>query len=186
MNLSLLRILSDLKTENLADKSSAITDLALLLEMHSYELNYNQRISKYSSFLDQDLIEIILDKNEQYEIIESLKSLILCQDNLNASLIWAIGKSTPDLGLTALLEIINNSLNFSDDELYELLISLGNVLFDGGSFSLCEQIKQDISQSNLVLFLENSRPISDRTHTSLCGLLALLKESVGTNNLENY
>lgn len=179
MNSAVQKSLSLIESKDPKARSNAITDIALILEMHSWELNYDQRLSRYNSFLSDNLIKIILDKQDQKEIVVFLESLILKQDKLSSSLIWAIGKSTPDIGLILLLEIIEyQHLTFNGKELYQLLIALGNLLFFDSSGCLNEENKQIVSHSNLASFLEKvtlrnleNQQESNRLRQSAQGLL---------------
>jgi hypothetical protein len=185
MDHSLQEIISQVKPGNSEVRSGAITDLALLLEMQAYELSYDQRISRYSAFLGDSLVKLTLNKQDQRELVDFIKTLILNQDELNSSLIWAIGKCTPDVGLTPILEIVDHQpLNFDDKELYQLTIALGNLLFFNDSNSFEEEDKQMIARSNLISFLTNTASIasknyySDKTREAVEGLLVLVQDAV--------
>lgn len=184
MNSAVLEVMSRLKSGDTDTRSNAVTDLALLLEMHSWELDYEQRISRYETLLSGNLIGVNLNKQEQEEVIDFMKALVLNQDSLSSSLIWAIGKSTPSVGLGSTLEIIDHRFHrFSDEELYQLIIALGNFLCTDDTDLSGGQNRQAIFLSNLVPFLaevvsinSNEQDSSRRLKEAAQGLLDVISE----------
>lgn len=187
MNSTLQRVILVLKSRDVKARKGAITDLALLLEMHLWNLDYDDRVSGYKTLLDDDaLIGVFLTETEQQELVDFIKDLILGQDQLNSSLIWAIGKSKTNTGLIPILEIIGHpSLTFDDEESYQTLIVLGNFLFFNESNVFSEENRQVITQSNLLLFLEKvvstnleDGRVSNRLRETAQGLLDMTNEAI--------
>lgn len=172
MNIIIQDLIFKLNCKDSKVKSNTITDLALLLEIASAKLDTEHKICQYSTLLKNDLIMIDLTKDDEVIIVENLKALVLDQDEMTRSLIWAIGKSEPITGIKVLLEIIENShrIDFNDRELYQFSISLINYLPYEEDIS-DQNIKKLINSSNLGLWLEqvlrkSSSEISENIYTS--------------------
>lgn len=125
----LLLFLNSTDTE---EKRHTITDIGMLLEMSTRNFNGNQSESvkeEFKNYLDEELLSITLDIDEQGEIIDKLVERILAKDALCVSMLWAIGKAYPTVGLPRLVEVIEfNWKTFDDEMAYQSIIALENFL----------------------------------------------------------
>lgn len=126
-------LLSHLNSNNIEEKRYSIADIGMILEMTTHILNGNYSDSsneQYKNYLDEDLLSVGLNIDEQGEIIDKLVERILAKDTLSVSMLWAIGKAYPTVGLPGLIKAIEFNWKTFDDEMsYQLIISLENFLY---------------------------------------------------------
>lgn len=125
-------LLITLNSNDIQIRNKAITTIALLLEMNRYISNGNEDLlvmRGYSYYLDEDLLSLRLDTDEETFLVNELLRRVLSGDTCKSSLIWAIGKARPEVGLSRLIEIIKSHGNSFDDEMaYQTIISLENFM----------------------------------------------------------
>lgn len=159
MKEEIVDLLSYLDSKDFNDKNGTISDIAMLLEMSTYILNGGQiasRMNEFQCLLPEDLLSIRLSMDDQKEIVGALKERILSGDPQSPSMLWAIGKAYPEIGLTVLARILKNDPEMPDNEMsYQFLIALDNfIIFFAGKASFRPE-------KEFVRFLENKSQSKD-------------------------
>ena len=146
-------LLSCLDLEDFREKNAAVSDLAMLLEKNTYILSgghADSRLNEYGQFLPEELLTVTLSIEEQEEIVADLTQRIRSGGPLSSSMLWAIGKASPEVGLSALTEILKCDVVALDDKMsYQFLIALDNFVIsftEAGPLSL---------EKEFIRFLEN-------------------------------
>lgn len=161
MNHLINELFVNIKSDDEGVRSNAITDISFILEINSWQLPLDKRMSKYESLIKQELININLTKSEEAEIVEFLQREITDSNKSTSSLLFTIGKASSKTGLIPLLDIIQNSSSeFNTNESYQALVSLERLLFwdDNGidNYGLSDEEKRNIiSQTNPTPFIES-------------------------------
>ncbi len=161
MNHLINELFVNIKSDDEGVRSNAITDISFILEINSWQLPLDKRMSKYESLIKQELININLTKSEEAEIVEFLQREITDSNKSTSSLLFTIGKASSKTGLIPLLDIIQNySSEFNTNESYQALVSLERLLFwdDNGidNYGLSDEEKRNIiSQTNPTPFIES-------------------------------
>lgn len=150
-------LLSCLDSEDNKEKSMAIRDIAMVLEMNTYILsggNNASKLKEYEIYLYEEIASIRLDICEQKEIIDHLLNRIKAKDDMSSSMLWAIGKACKDASLPGLMEAIKCcSCDFDDEESYQAIIAIENLL---------DSVKEDLQRDEeIVRFLEGKAKSAD-------------------------
>ncbi len=161
MNHLINELFVNIKSDDERVRSNAITDISFILEINSWQLPLDKRMSRYESLIKQELININLTESEEAEIVEFLQREITDSNKSTSSLLFTIGKASSKTGLLPLLDIIQNySSEFNTNESYQALVSLERLLFwdDNGidNYGLSDEEKRNIiSQTNPTPFIES-------------------------------
>lgn len=161
MNHLINELFKKIKSDDEHIRSNAITDISLVLEMNSWQLPLEKRMSRYRILIKEELININLSQSEEAEIIEFLQKEIIDLNKSTYSLLFTIGKASSSTGLAPLLDIIKNySGGFNANESYQALVSLERLLFwdDNGinDYQLSDEKKRNLLyQSNPIPFIES-------------------------------
>lgn len=130
--------------------SDAVTALSCILEMHAWNLPKDDRMSRFSLLVPQEVIEADLDESEQLEVVKFLSNEIENGSELTAGLLFAMGQSSAKVGLLPLIHIIEQCLDkFNQNEVYQALVALERIMFFDESISL-EYLRQIIAGTNLL------------------------------------
>ena len=156
MNHLINELFVNIKSDDERVRSNAVTDISFILEINSWQLPLDERLSRYDSLIKQELITINLTESEEAEIVEFLKREITDSNRTKSSLLFTIGKSSSKIGLLALLDIIENySSEFNPNESYQALVSLERILF-WNNYGLSNQEKRNlITEINPTPFIES-------------------------------
>ncbi|MBD2593639.1 hypothetical protein H6G74_04755 [Nostoc spongiaeforme FACHB-130] len=161
MNHLINELFKKIKSDDERIRSNAITDISLVLEMNSWQLPLEKRMSRYRILIKEELININLSQSEEAEIIEFLQKEITEFNKSTYSLLFTIGQASSSTGLAPLLDIIKNySGGFNANESYQALVSLERLLFwdDNGinDYQLSDEKKRNlIYQSNPIPFIKS-------------------------------
>ncbi|MDZ7950345.1 hypothetical protein [Nostoc sp. DedQUE09] len=191
MNHLINELFVKIKSDDERVRSNAITDISFILEINSWQLPLEKRMSRYHGLIKQELININLADNEEAEIVEFLQREIIDSNKLKSSLLFTIGKASSKTGLILLLDIIQNySSEFNANESYQTLVSLERLLFWDYHGLSDEEKRNIVSQTNPTPFIEsklawalnnpNSPHSSELQHNAerlLGGLSQLLKKT---------
>ncbi|MDZ8032172.1 hypothetical protein [Nostoc sp. DedSLP04] len=191
MNHLINELFVKIKSDDERVRSNAITDISFILEINSWQLPLEKRMSRYHGLIKHELININLADNEEAEIVEFLQREIIYSNKLKSSLLFTIGKASSKTGLILLLDIIQNySSEFNANESYQTLVSLERLLFWDYHGLSDEEKRNIISQTNPTPFIEsklawalnnpNSPHSSELQHNAerlLGGLSQLLKKT---------
>ncbi|MEH1941879.1 MAG: hypothetical protein V7L01_16900 [Nostoc sp.] len=191
MNHLINELFVKIKSDDERVRSNAITDISFILEINSWQLPLEKRMSRYHGLIKQELININLADNEEAEIVEFLQREIIDSNKLKSSLLFTIGKASSKTGLILLLDIIQNySSEFNANESYQTLVSLERLLFWDYHGLSDEEKRNIIFQTNPTPFIEsklawalnnpNSPHSSELQHNAerlLGGLSQLLKKT---------
>jgi hypothetical protein len=138
------------KSQDKKVSSNAITDLSFILEIHAWNLPKEDRMSRYSLLVSQEVIEAELDESEQAEVVKFLSDEIENGSEFTAGLLFAMGQSSAKVGLLPLIHIIEQCLDkFNQNEVYQALVALERIMFFDESISL-EYLRQIIAGTNLL------------------------------------
>ena len=138
------------KSQDKKVSSNAITDLSFILEIHAWNLPKEDRMSRYSLLVSQEVIEAELDESEQAEVVKFLSDEIENGSELTAGLLFAMGQSSAKVGLLPLIHIIEQCLEkFNQNEVYQALVALERIMFFDESIPL-ESLRQIIAETNLL------------------------------------
>jgi hypothetical protein len=160
------RPIKKLLAETLAKLSSPIGDvrghavfqLAMLLEKSSRP---SDEEGFYESVLPPELLAIELSEREQEEILAEMAKESYPAD-VTSSFLWAVGKSSPRVGLPVLLRFLGEHSDLGEDAnaSYQAVIALDNCLdHDKSEWAPLAEAK---SETSVVLgFLQNGSASSD-------------------------
>jgi hypothetical protein len=157
-------------------QNEALADIALILERSWLRTSVSDTC--YAALLPPALLAIRLEENDQREVVEHL-SRLATSDRAHPSIFWAIGKSTPKLGIGPLLMLLQtHSDKFDEETTYQALIALENFLVtDKGVLPaevVAESVRNDPTQFlNEQVKSDNSR-IAIRAQRVLRSLRAKL------------
>lgn len=173
MNHLIYELFEKTKSEEEKVSSNAVTDLCCILEMKSWHMSKDTRISRFGGLVSQAVIDIEIDEDDEVEIVKKLHNEIVSGNKLTYSMLFALGKASCKVGLKPLIDIIEQHLDrFNENEVYQALISLERLLFFNESLSLKEE-RDIIAKTNLLSLISMKillfQPIShsDLTSTSL-------------------
>lgn len=123
-------IVNELFIQIQSNEASAVTEISFVLEMHAWGLSNNARVSRYESLVRRELIDFNLGRSSIMEIVDFLKNEIQSKNPLTYGLLFAIGKTSCDIGILPLLDIFESRLiDFNENELYQALVSLESLIF---------------------------------------------------------
>lgn len=126
----LVETLDLLDSEDETVQGEAILQLAMLLEKsnHVRDESGNVHWEDKGEILSPNLRDIYLDNGEQRVIVSRLTTLINSSKR-NPSMLWALGKASPAIGIEPLLEILKkHSEEFDEDTAYQAILALGRFL----------------------------------------------------------
>src|SRR4051794_12169696 len=106
-------------------EDEAILRIALMLEINRdvHQLSADDRRS-YEEIIPPDLVWLSLDPKEEEELVQGLAAVFVAK-NRNPSILWALGKATPGVGLRALLEVLEVVGNgLGNEERWQALVAL--------------------------------------------------------------
>ncbi len=147
MNAKIAELMEQIQSCDEISRRNAITDIGLILEMHSWKLSRNERFDNYEDLLSSDLIELSLNEADIFEITTCLQEKIEEKNKDSGSLVSAIGYASARSGLLPLVKSLKSSIrNFDLDNFNQALISLERILFFEDSLSHSE--KKDIILNN--------------------------------------
>lgn len=188
MNHLIHELFVKIKSDDKHIRGNAITDISFVLEMNSWQLPLEERMSKYDIYIEQELININLSQSEEAEIVEFLQREIINLNKSTSSLLFTIGKASSKTALIPLLDIIQNySCDFDENDFYQALVSLERLLF-WDDYGLSDEEKRNIiSQTNPTPIIEGklaldnpslpySSGLRDTAERLLDGLSQLLKK----------
>lgn len=180
MNHLVYELFKKAKSEDEEVSSNAVTDLSFILEMNSWRLSKDQRMSRYGVLVSQDVIEIEIDEHDEAEIVEFLHDQIEKGHKFTSGMLFAIGQATCKVGLRPLIYLLEQHLDrFNENEFYQALVSLERLLFFKDTLSL-EEEREILAKTNLLLLISKKilsfQPISrcDLESTSLRLLASLI------------
>ena len=138
------------KSQDKKISSNAVTALSFILEIHAWNIPKEDRMSRYSLFVPQEVVEAELDESEQAEVVKFLSDEIENGSELTAGLLFAMGQSPAKVGLLPLIHIIEQCLDkFNQNEVYQALIALERIMFFDESIPL-EDLRRIIAGTNLL------------------------------------
>jgi hypothetical protein len=138
------------KSQDKKISSNAVTALSFILEIHAWNIPKEDRMSRYSLFVPQEVVEAELDESEQAEVVKFLSDEIENGSELTAGLLFAMGQSSAKVGLLPLIHIIEQCLEkFNQNEVYQALVALERIMFFDESIPL-ESLRQIIAETNLL------------------------------------
>ncbi|MBH8566282.1 hypothetical protein I8748_29695 [Nostoc sp. CENA67] len=73
MNHLINELLKNIKSDDEHIRSNAITDISLILEMNSWQLPLEKRMSRYRILIKEELININLSQSEEAKIVEFIQ-----------------------------------------------------------------------------------------------------------------
>lgn len=182
MNNLIYQIFEKTKSEDEKVSSNAVTDLCCILEMNTWHMSKDTKISRFGGLVSQAVIDIEIDEHDEVEIVKHLHTEIVNGNKFTSSMLFALGQASCKVGLRPLIDIIKQHLDFNENEFYHALISLERLLFWNESLSY-EEKREIIARTNLMSIISRRiwlfQPIShsDLTGTSLrllCSLILLL------------
>jgi hypothetical protein len=158
MNKILEQLLEKIESQEDEIYFESIFQIAMLLEKSNVITN-----ETYVSFLPPELLSITLNDTEQQEIVRRLSS-VASNNSVNGLLFWALGKANPKIGISPLLNLIQQfSSSFDEEITYQAIIALDNFLIIDESGNLVSEIVQNLKESdprpflNRVVNLNNPR-----------------------------
>jgi hypothetical protein len=138
------------KSQDKKISSNAVTALSFILEIHAWNIPKEDRMSRYSLFVPQEVVEAELDESEQAEVVKFLSDEIENGSELTAGLLFAMGQSSAKVGLLPLIHIIEQCLDkFNQNEVYQALVALERIMFFDESIPL-ESLRQILAETNLL------------------------------------
>ena len=138
------------KSQDKKISSNAVTALSFILEIHAWNIPKEDRMSRYSLFVPQEVVEAELDESEQAEVVKFISDEIENGSELTAGLLFAMGQSSAKVGLLPLIHIIEQCLEkFNQKEAYQALVALERIMFFDESIPL-ESLRQIIAETNLL------------------------------------
>ena len=138
------------KSQDKKISSNAVTALSYILEIHAWNIPKEDRMSRYSLFVPQEVVEAELDESEQAEVVKFICDEIENGSELTAGLLFAMGQSSAKVGLLPLIHIIEQCLEkFNQKEVYQALVALERIMFFDESIPL-ESLRQIIAETNLL------------------------------------
>jgi hypothetical protein len=128
LHATLQGLLESAISEDRATQDESILEIAMLLEKSTLMISGGTTSFPYESVLSPFWLAIKLDETDQKAIVEGLTAFI-SSDRRIASMLWALGKSLPTIGINPLLTLLHDYADeFTDEELYQALITLDNFL----------------------------------------------------------
>lgn len=159
MNYLINELFTNIKSDDEHIRSNAITDISFILEINSWQLPLENRMSRYNRLVKEELININLTESEEAEIVEFLQIEITDSNKSTSSLsslLFTIGKASSKIALLPLLDIIQNySSEFNANESYQALVSLERLLFWDSHGLSNEEKSNIISKTNPTPFIES-------------------------------
>lgn len=159
MNYLMNELFTNIKSDDEHIRSNAITDISFILEINSWQLPLDNRMSRYNRLVKEELININLTESEEAEIVEFLQREITDSNKSTSSLsslLFTIGKASSKIALLPLLDIIQNySSEFNANESYQALVSLERLLFWDSHGLSNEEKSNIISKTNPTPFIES-------------------------------
>ena len=150
MNRIIDELFNKVKSQDKKISSNAVTALSFILEIHAWNIPKEDRMSRYSLFVPQEVVEAELDESEQAEVVKFISDEIENGSELTAGLLFAMGQSPAKVGLLPLIHIIERYLDkFNQDEVYQALVALERIMFFKKSIPL-EDLRQIIAETNLL------------------------------------
>ena len=150
MNRIIDELFNKAKSQDKKISSNAVTALSFILEIHAWNIPKEDRMSRYSLFVPQEVVEAELDESEQAEVVKFLSDEIENGSELTAGLLFAMGQSSAKVGLLPLIHIIEQCLDkFNQNEVYQALVALERIMFFDESIPL-ESLRQIIAGTNLL------------------------------------
>jgi len=138
------------KSQDKKISSNAVTALSFILEIHAWNIPKEDRMSRYSLFVPQEVVEAELDESEQAEVVKFISDEIENGSEFTAGLLFAMGQSSAKVGLLPLIHIIEQCLDkFNQNEVYQALVALERIMFFDESISL-ENLRQIFAGTNLL------------------------------------
>jgi hypothetical protein len=138
------------KSQDKKISSNAVTALSFILEIHAWNIPKEDRMSRYSLFVPQEVVEAELDESEQAEVVKFLSDEIENGSEFTAGLLFAMGQSSAKVGLLPLIHIIEQCLEkFNQNEVYQALVALERIMFFNESIPL-ESLRQILAGTNLL------------------------------------
>lgn len=170
MNHLIYELFNKARSENEKVSSNAITDLCCILEMNTWGLSKDKKITRYGGLVSQAVIEIEIDKDDEAEIVDFIHHEITNGNKFTSNLLFAMGQSSSKVALEPLIDVIVQYLDrFNENEFYQALISLERLLFFNESLSVDEE-KVILTKTNLLSIISKKilsfQPIS---HSDLEG-----------------
>jgi hypothetical protein len=150
MNRIIDELFKKVKSQDKKISSNAVTALSFILEIHAWNIPKEDRMSRYSLFVPQEVVEAELDESEQAEVVKFLSDEIENGSEFTAGLLFAMGQSSAKVGLLPLIHIIEQCLDkFNQNEVYQALVALERIMFFDESIPL-EDLRQIIAGTNLL------------------------------------
>jgi len=107
-------------------QSEVLVDIALILERR--RLPKARLDTDYATLLRPNLLSIKIKSDEQIDVVERL-SYLAATNRTHPSMLWAIGKAAPEVGIVPLLALLRTrSGDFDEETLYQALMALENFL----------------------------------------------------------
>ena len=142
-------------------QDSALLRLAMWLELNNRPVPTPSMPDFYEQHLSKEMLARTLTVKDQVRILDSLVDLF--KSVQNPAVLWAIGKSRPQLGIVALVQIIEASGDrIHGDALYQMLISMEDLLVCNEARELDTTPAGAIKPFDLTRFVERAAKTSDR------------------------
>jgi hypothetical protein len=157
---ALEKLLKDVSSSSAEAQAEAIFQLAMLLEKNTRP---SDEAGFYESILPPGLLSLTLDTDKQREVLTRLRPSLQSAE-ASPSIIWALGKASPEAGTPFLLAFLGErSRSLSDEVAYQAVIVLENFLAVDAEGKLPPAIAREFREKNPASFLtEKSRSADTR------------------------
>lgn len=146
MREALGQLLRRMEYDNAEEREEAILQVAMLLERCSV---FSDGRDFYESILEPELLSIDLDESEKEELIDELFTLIK-RVQPNSSIVWALGKGDVPLGMSRLIELLQDrQMVLSDEATRQALRGINKWLSGDAEDPLLQKMKSIASASDL-------------------------------------
>lgn len=157
-------LLNQVESQDESMSQEAVLQLAMLLEISNRPVRIASGavdLAHYRDILPIELQSLRLEITDQSEIVDRLSELA-GNGPASSGMYWAMGKASPQVGVTALLNNLRNHIERLDEEsMYQALIALGNFFFTQDEHLLAivkHKIRND-DPSNLLHMVSQSRNV---------------------------
>ncbi len=151
MNSEIAKIFCDLYgSQNNSDEyNDVIRYIGLVLEKHTFNAS---NISQYNTLLPINLVDLELDKQEQYVCVYNLWAVARCK-GITHGIIWAIGKANWTISLEFIIDLIQNITPDNGTLVHQSLMSFDGIIVHDNESEDFKYQTDIILKSNLILWL---------------------------------
>jgi hypothetical protein len=158
MNQMLEELLDAATSSEPHTREEAVLQLSLLLERSN---TVEGPDSAYAGLLLPGLMHLRLTEEEQRDVVECLRSLSNSPKS-SPSILAALGKASPKVGIEPLLSLIKEgSAEFDSETAYQAVIALDNFLVRDGDGQFIPEVAHQLRECSPATFLERMSRAGD-------------------------